>query len=140
MSVRRRKEREREREREREMVMVMVMEKITRHLLSGGRMLDLWTSPEAARAGQGKGPALDHAEILLRLRIIPLAATTAARVFAAAGRHAPPPEGGLQHHRLGVVQAQLPEGGLQHHRPTNTIQCPKTILSILLVLRNLGAW
>ena len=82
------------------MVMVMVMEKITRHLLSGGRMLDLWTSPEATPAGQGEGPALDHAEILLRLRIVPLAATTAARVFAAAGRHAPPPEGGLQHHRL----------------------------------------
>ena len=85
--------------------MVMVMEKITRHLLSGGRMLDLWTSSEATPAGQVEGPDLDHAGILLRLRIVPLAATTAARVFAAAGRHAPPPE-----------------GGLQHHRPTNIIQ------------------
>ena len=49
------------------MVMVMVMEKITRHLLSGGRMLDFWTSLEATPAGQVEGPALDHAEILLRL-------------------------------------------------------------------------
>ena len=47
--------------------MVMVMEKITRHLLSGGRMLDLWTSSEATPAGQVEGPVLDHAEILLRL-------------------------------------------------------------------------
>ena len=99
----------------------MVMEKITRHLLSGGRMLDLWTSSEATPAGQVEGPALDHAEILLRLRIVPLAATTAARVFAAAGRHAPPPE-----------------GGLQHHRPTKTIPWPKTIPSILFMRKVLG--
>ena len=69
----------------------MVMEKITRHLLSGGRALDLWTYPEATPAGQAEGPALDHAEILLLLRIVPLAATTAAIVFAAAGRHRAPP-------------------------------------------------
>ena len=66
----------------------MVMEKLTRHLWSGGRTLDLWIYPEASPAGRVEGPALDHAEILLRLRIVPLAATTAARVFAAAGRHA----------------------------------------------------
>ena len=71
--------------------MVMMMEKITRHLLSGGRMLDLWTSSEATPAGQVEGPDLDHAGILLRLRIVPLAATTAAKVFAAAGRHRTPP-------------------------------------------------
>ena len=102
--------------------MVMVMEMVTRHLVSGDRTLDLWTYPEATPAGQGEGPALDHAEILLRLRIVPLAATTAARVFAAAGRPAPPPE-----------------GGLQHHRPTKTIPWPKTIPSILLLGRVLGA-
>ena len=33
----------REREREREREMVMVMEKVTRHLLTGDRTLDLWT-------------------------------------------------------------------------------------------------
>ena len=67
--------------------MVMAMEKITRHLLLGGRALNLWTYPEATPAGQGEGPALDHTEILLRLRIVPLAATTAAKVYAAAGHH-----------------------------------------------------
>jgi len=101
------------------------MEKITRHLLSGGRALDLWTYPEATPAGQGEGPALDHAEILLLLRIVPLAATTAANPNAAATSC--------------VIHAPLPEGGLQHHRPTNTIPWPKTILSILFVLRALGA-
>ena len=104
----------------REREMVMVMEKITRHLLSGGRMLDLWTYPEATPAGQGEGPALDHAEILLRLRIVPLAATTAARVFAAAGRHAPPPEGGLQHHRTPSTSGdRTPEAG-QRVEPDHT--------------------
>ena len=72
--------------------MVMVMEKVTRHLLSGDRTLDFWTYPEATPAGQGEGPVLDHAEILLLLRIDPLAATPAAKVFsAAAGRHRTPP-------------------------------------------------
>ena len=72
-------------------MMVVVMEKNTRHLLPGGRALDLWTYPEATPAGRGEGPALDHAEILLHLRIVPLAANTAAIVFAAAGRHRAPP-------------------------------------------------
>ena len=33
----------------REREMVMVMEKVTRHLLSGDRTLDLWTYPEATQ-------------------------------------------------------------------------------------------
>ena len=37
-----------------------------------------------------------------------------------------------------VIHAPLPEDGLHHHRPTNTIQWPKTILSILFVLRAFG--
>ena len=64
------------------------MEKITRHLLSGGRTLDLWTYPEATPAGQGEGPALDHAEIILLLRIDTLAATTAAKSLRRCRRRA----------------------------------------------------
>ena len=81
------------------------MEKITRHLLSGGRALDLWTYPEATPAGQGEGPALDHAEILLLLRIVPLAATTAADVVAAAPDSPPSSSGKLPIYAYGRPSA-----------------------------------
>ena len=42
---------------EREMVMVMVMEKITRHLLSGGRMLDLWPLQRPRQLARSKVPS-----------------------------------------------------------------------------------
>ena len=50
------------------MVMVVVMEKVTRHLLSGDRTLDLWTYPEATPADRVEGPALDRARIRLLLK------------------------------------------------------------------------
>ena len=39
------------------MVMVMVMEKITRHLLSGGRMLDLWPLQRPRQLARSKVPS-----------------------------------------------------------------------------------
>ena len=44
------------------------MEKVTRHLLSGDRTLDLWTYPEATPADRVEGPALDRARIRLLLK------------------------------------------------------------------------